>query len=248
MAQQWNEGLVAAKLAWTESLYSVRVAARIAPFRAGQFTKLGLPIGGEIVGRPYSLVNMPDELPLEFTFSVVPSGPLSPRLAALEPGDRILVGARAAGFLVLDEVPQSTHLWLIATGSGIGPFLSILKTPEPWARFDRVALVHAVRRANDLIYTDSVRAICAAQPERFLFIPFVSREATDFALKGRIPAAIADGRLEQRTGLRIDAATSQVMLCGNPQMVKDTTEALLARGLKRHRRRDPGHISVESYW
>jgi len=248
MAQQWKEGRVTAKVAWSESLFSLRVAADIEPFSAGQFTKLGLDIDGEIVGRPYSLVNAPDELPLDFTFTVVPHGPLSARLAALEPGDAILVAPRAAGFLVVHEVPPSAHLWLIATGTGIGPFLSILRTPAPWARFDRVVLVHAVGHANELIYADTVRAVSAAHPERFGFIPFVSREATDYALAGRIPAAIADGRLERRAGLRIDAQASQVMLCGNPQMVEDTTAALLARGLKRHRRRDPGHISVENYW
>lgn len=248
MAQQWKEGQVTAKVAWNESIFSLRVAAEIEPFSAGQFTKLGLHIDGEIVGRPYSLVNAPDELLLDFAFSVVPEGPLSARLAALEPGDAILVAPRAAGFLVLHEVPPSAHLWLMATGTGIGPFLSILRTPAPWARFDRVVLVHAVRHVNELIYADAVRAISTAHADRFSFLPFVSREAADFALAGRIPQAIADGRLEQRAELPIDAATSQVMLCGNPRMVEDTTEVLLARGLKRHRRRDPGHISVENYW
>jgi ferredoxin--NADP+ reductase len=248
MAQQWQEGRVTSKLAWSQSLFSLRVAAEIEPYSAGQFTKLGLAVDGEIVARPYSLVNAPDQHPLDFTFSVVPNGPLSARLAALVPGDRILVAPRAAGFLVLDEVPPAAHLWLIATGTGIGPFLSILRTPAPWGRFDRVTLVHAVRHANELIYADTVRAIAATQAERFSFVPFVSREATDYALAGRVPQAIADGRLEQQAGLRIGAETSQIMLCGNPKMVDDTTEALMARGLKRHRRRDPGHISVENYW
>lgn len=248
MAQKWEEGRVTSKVAWSKSLFSLRIAAEMNPFSAGQFTKLGLEIDGEIVGRPYSLVNAPNELPLDFTFTVVPDGPLSARLAALEPGDRILVAPRAAGFLVLDEVLPAAHLWLIATGTGIGPFLSILRTPAPWTRFERVTLVHAVRHANELIYAETVRAIAAVQAERFSFVPFVSREATDYALAGRVPQAIADGRLEQQAGLRIGAETSQIMLCGNPKMVDDTTEALMARGLKRHRRRDPGHISVENYW
>jgi ferredoxin/flavodoxin---NADP+ reductase len=111
-----------------------------------------------------------------------------------------------------------------------------------------VVLVHAVRWVRELIYPGTIRHVADAHGERFVFVPFVSREATDFALSGRIPQAIADGRLEKRAGIAIDAGTSQVMLCGNPQMVEDTTEALIARGLKRHRRRDPGHISVENYW
>ena len=236
------------RFAWTDTLCSLRVAADIDPFKAGQFTKLGLPIDGEIVARPYSLVNAPEEQPLEFTFTIVPNGPLSRRLAALDRGAPVLVAPRPAGFLVLQEVPQADHLWLMATGTGIGPFLSILKTPAPWQRFRRVVLVHAVRLRKELIYPDTIRAVAEANTERFAWIPFVSREATDFALAGRVPQAIADGRLEARAGVPIDPTTSQVMLCGNPRMVEDTTEALIARGLKKHRRREPGQISVENYW
>jgi ferredoxin/flavodoxin---NADP+ reductase len=248
VAQQWTEGRVIGKLAWTDNVFSLRVSADIEPFQAGQFTKLGLKIDGEIVGRPYSLVNAPEERPLDFTFSVVPNGPLSARLSALTPDASVLVAPRAAGFLVLSEVPEAAHLWLMATGTGIGPFLSILKTSTPWQRFERVVLVHAVRLARELIYRDAVNALGQAHPGHFAYVPFVSREATDFALGGRIPDALADGRIEERAGVRIDPAASQVMLCGNPQMVEDTTNALLARGLKKHRRREPGHISVENYW
>ena len=248
MAQQWTEGRVLGKVAWTDKLFSLRIAAGIEPFQAGQFTKLGLEIDGEVVGRPYSLVNSPDEQPLDFTFVVVPGGPLSAQLASLEPDARIWVAPRANGFLVLREVPDAAHLWLMATGTGIGPFLSILKTALPWERFERVVLVHAVRYARELIYPETVREIGQTHPDRFVSVPFVSREETDGALSGRIPQAIGDGRLEARAGIAIDAQSSQVMLCGNPQMVDDTTDALLARGLKKHRRREPGQISVENYW
>ncbi|MEW5889402.1 MAG: ferredoxin--NADP reductase [Pseudomonadota bacterium] len=243
----WVEGRVAAVKHWTGGLYSLQVEADVEPFRAGQFTKLGLELDGDIVGRPYSLVNAPHERPLEFYFNVVPGGPLSPRLATLSPGSRILVAPRASGFMVMEEIPRGDHLWLVATGTGIGPFLSILKTIDPWQRFRRILLVHAVRLANELSYGGLIRGFAAAHPDRFVFIPFVSREATGFALAGRIPAAIADGRLEARAGVAIDT-DSQFMLCGNPDMVRDTTDALTARGLKKHRRRDPGQITVENYW
>lgn len=248
MAQQWTQGRVSGKRAWTDTMISLQVCADIEPFEPGQFIKLGLDIDGEIVGRPYSLVNAPDQQPLEFTFSVVPSGPLSPRLAALDMDARVLVAPRANGFLVLREVPEAAHLWLMASGTGIGPFLSILRTDEPWQRFERVILVHAVRHAGELIYADAVREIAEQRSRRFAFVPFVSREATDFALSGRIPQAIADGRLEARAACVIAAESSHVMLCGNPRMVEDTTAALLARGLRKHRRKEPGHISVENYW
>jgi ferredoxin--NADP+ reductase len=243
----WVEGKVAALKHWTGGLYTLQVGVEIEPFRAGQFTKIGLKLDGEIVARPYSLVNAPDERPLEFYFNVVPSGPLSPRLAALAPGDPIFVAPRASGFMVMEEIPQADHLWLVATGTGVGPFLSILKTEEPWQRFRRIVLVHAVRLARELSYADLIAGFGQLHPEQFVFVPFVSREATDFALAGRIPAAIADGRLEARAGVAI-GADSHLMLCGNPEMVRDTMEALVARGLSKHRRREPGQITVETYW
>lgn len=245
---QWSDGHVVENKVWTERLHSLRVESAIEPFSAGQFTKLGLRIGGEIVARPYSLVNAPETRPLDFYFIVVPGGPLSARLAALQPGDEVLVAPRAAGFLVLTEVPPARYLWLMATGTGIGPFLSILRTGEPWQRFEHVVLVHAVRTVAELNYAAEIRGVAAAHPGQFAFIPFVSREPCGVALPGRVPAAIANDRLETRAGIALDATGSQVMLCGNPQMVADTTAALAARGLKKHRRKDPGQITVENYW
>lgn len=248
VASLWVPGKVAGRKMWTDTLVSLQVAADIEDFEAGQFAKLGLAVDGEVVARPYSLVNPPHARPLDFCFTIVPGGPLSPRLAALAPGDDILVTPRANGFLVLREVPEAAHLWLVASGTGIGPFLSILRTATPWQRFERVVLVHAARHRRDLAYFDTVQELVREHREQLRFVPFVSREPADFALPGRIPAAIADCRLETRAGVAISPASSQFMLCGNPQMVDDVTAALLARGLKKHRRRDPGHISVENYW
>lgn len=245
---QWVEGRVRALHHWSGDLYSLQVDADVEPFQAGQFSKLGMEIDGELVARPYSLVNAPHERPLEFYFIVVRGGPLSPRLAALRPGDRLLVTPRASGFMVMSEVPPARDLWLIATGTGVGPFLSILKTDEPWRRFERIVLVHAVRTVAELTYRELIDAFSARHGARFAYVPFVSRETTDFALAGRVPAALADGRLERRAHRDITPDASQVMLCGNPEMVRDTTGALIARGLKKHRRRDPGQISVENYW
>lgn len=241
------EGTVVSKRCWTEHLYSLRVDAEVAPFQAGQFTRLALDIDGERVGRDYSFINAPGEKPLEFYFIEVPGGLLTPRLAALEAGDAVWVAPQAAGFLTLAEVPDAKHLWLLSTHTGIAPFLSILKTGEPWQRFERIVLVHAVRHADELAYGETIRSFAQQHGEQFRFVPFVSREETDFALRARIPEAIADGRLEARAGVALAPENSQVMLCGNPDMVRDTTEILLARGLKKNRRRDPGHITVESY-
>ncbi len=248
MAQAWNEGRVAELKHWGGRLYSVRAEAQFASFEAGQFTKIGLPIDGEIIGRPYSLVNAPDERPLEFYFITVDEGPLTPRLAQLNPGDALHVAPRASGFLVLSEVPQARHLWLMATGTGVGPFLSILKTAIPWQRFEKVVLVQAVRTLAELTYQETVRAIASRHPAQFIHVPFISREDTGFAIRGRIPQTIADGRLEARTELVLTPADSQFMLCGNPDMLRDTSATLISRGFKKHRRRDPGHITGEAYW
>lgn len=242
------EGRVVGKRRWAERLYSLQVSTtEIVPFQAGQFTKLALDIDGEVAGRAYSFINAPGETPLEFYFVEIPDGLLTPRLAALEVGDAVLVAPQAAGFLTLAEVPEAKHLWLLSTHTGIAPFLSILKTGALWRRFERIVLVHAVRHADELAYGETIRSFAQQRGEQFRFVPFVSREDTDFALRARIPEAIADGRLEAMAGIAIAPENSQVMLCGNPDMVRDTTEVLFARGLKKNRRHDHGHITVEIY-
>lgn len=245
---RWCEGKVVELKRWTEQLYSVCVDAAVNSFTAGQFTKLGLVIDGELVSRPYSYVNAPDESTLEFYFITVEDGPLTQRLVNLSAGDEIYIMRKASGFLSLNEVPDAKHLWMLSTGTAIGPFLSILKTPESWKRFERIVLVHAVRTAPELSFQSSIQSIAERHPEKFIYIPFVSREETDFAICDRIPGAMTSGALEARAGITITADQSQVMLCGNPEMVKDTSEALKARGLERNRRRAPGHITIENYW
>lgn len=247
---KWNEGRVVALRPWTGSLWSIQVDAPVEPFRAGQFGRLALPdeAGGEMIARPYSFVNAPDERPLEFYFITLDDGPLTQRLVRLKPGDPIWIAPKGSGFMTLADIQDARHLWLLSTGTALGPFLSICKTGAPWRRFEKVVLVHAVRQAAELSYQDTVRQIQAARGSRFAFIPFVSREDTDYAIKARVPQAIEDGRLEARAGIALDAATSQVMICGNPAMVEDTQAVLEARGLKRNRRKEPGQITIENYW
>jgi len=136
----------------------------------------------------------------------------------------------------------------LSTGTAIGPFLSILKTEQPWQRFERVVLVHAVRLAAELSFRQTIESLRSRYPTQFQFIPFASREDTDFAIRARIPASIADGRLEAAAGMAFSPELSQIMICGNPEMVKSTQSILEERGLSRNRRRAPGHLSVENYW
>jgi ferredoxin--NADP+ reductase len=243
MSDNWLTARVVQNRHWTDALFSLRVEGAALGFEAGQFVRIALDIDGERVARPFSFVNPPRDPTLEFYCIVVPEGPLSPRLARLVPGDILHVARNPAGFLVLSELPDAESLWLMATGTGIAPFLSILRTEAPWKRFRNIILVHAVRHAAELVYRETIQ-----QMQNLRYVTFVSRESAPQALAGRIPAAIADGRLEAAAGLRLAAETSQVMLCGNPDMLKDTSAALMARGLRKHRRRAPGQISVESFW
>jgi ferredoxin--NADP+ reductase len=248
----WVEGRVAGKRQWTRSLVSLMVSAPEVRFTAGQFARLALPAPPgsteAMVGRPYSFVNPPHVQPHEFYFIVVPEGPLSPRLAALAPGEAVWLAPRANGFFSIPEVAPADVLWCLATGTGIGPFLSMLRTDDPWQAFTRVVLVHAVRHAEELTYGDAIGEVARAQPGAFTYIPMVSREPHPNALAGRIPAAIADGRLEARAGIALSPENSHAMLCGNPAMVEETQKLLATRGMRRHRRKEPGHVTVETYW
>ena len=248
VASKWLEATVTGHKRWTERLYSLQLVADGPAFQAGQFAKLALEIDGEMVARPYSFVNAPGTQPHEFYYITVPGGPLTARLLALKPGDRIGLAPTVAGFLVLAEVPDARNLWLLSTGTALGPFLSILGTAAPWQRYEEIVLVHAVRQAAELTYRETIESLMKAHPAQLRVVSFVSREDCSGALTGRVPQAIADGRLEAAAGVLLSAADSQVMICGNPAMVADTVEALKARGMKKHRRRDPGQITVENYW
>src|SRR5258708_19061483 len=164
--QKWLDGTVVNQKRWTETLFTLQVEADIARFEAGQFAKLALAVEGEMVARPYSFVNAPRERPHEFYYVTLPDGPLTQRLCKLEAGDAIYLAPRPAGFLVLSEIPDGEDLWLISTGTGVGPFLSILKTEGPWQRFKQVVLVHAVRYSGALTYRDRIEGLLGEHREQ----------------------------------------------------------------------------------
>lgn len=245
----WVTGKVTKVQHWTDALFSLTVHAPIAPFTAGQFTKLGLEIDGERVQRAYSYVNAPTSPDLEFYLVEVPEGRLSPRLHAMKPGDEIMLVKDGAGFFVLEEVPDCQTLWMLSTGTAIGPYLSILQQGDDLARFQEIVLVHAVRYADDLSYLPLMQELQARYEGKLRIQTVVSRETAPGALHGRIPALIDSGELEASVGLRMTPETSHVMLCGNPQMVRDTTQRLKeTRQMTKHLRRRPGHITAELYW
>ncbi len=220
-------------------------------FKAGQFTKIGFPgeEGERDLMRSYSFVNPPGASAYEFCYGVLTEGGnLSPRLDRLGPGDELLVSTRPAGFLVLEELPPAKHVFFLATGTGIGPFLSIMATPEPWRRYDKVVLVHGVANAADLAYLDDVTQLGRQHPERFAFLPLVTREDHAGSLRMRIPQALAAGKVAECAGVELSPAECQFMLCGNPDMIKETTALLADRGFPRHRRSAPGNVTIEKYW
>lgn len=245
---KWVEGQVVGKRYWTEQLVSLRIEAPVAPFRAGQFTKLGLDLDGERIERPYSYVNPPHQGPLEFYFITIPDGPLTNAMVALDKGDRVWVQAQPSGLFTLADVPGGEDLWLLATGTALGVFLSILQSEEPWERFANVVLVHGVRTAEELTYRRTLEEIAHRHPKQFRIVPFISREDTDLGFRGRLTGALTDGRLEAHTGLEIAPGRSQVMVCGNRDMVREATALLTERGLKKNRRTSPGHITTEHYF
>jgi ferredoxin--NADP+ reductase len=243
----WIEGRVTANRQWTERLFSLRFSAAIGNFKPGQFVRVALELGGEIVARPYSLVNAPDESEFEIFFNIVPEGPLTPMLAALRQGDVIKVAEKPYGFLTIDEVPAAKHLWMIATGTGVGPFVSILKSEEAWQRFEKVVLVYSVRTAQELAYQDAIAEAGEKYHQQLSFVPLVTREQREGAINKRVTDAIESGELEQQAGISMSPEDSHVMMCGNSAMIADVMELLKSRNMRKHLRREPGHITTEKY-
>lgn len=244
---KWVEGAVTGKHQWADGLFSMQIDAPIADFKAGQYAKVALDIAGELIGRPYSLVNAPGESPLEIYFNEVPEGPLTPRLSDLEPGDRVWVSEAAGGIFTLETVQPAHTLWLLATGTALGVYLSILRTEEPWDKFEQVILIHGVRSRLELTYSATLSAIAEQRGDRFRFLSTLSREENDAGLTGRITNLLINGQLEAEIGSSIEKESSHVMLCGNSEMIKETKSILEERGLERHRRQVPGHYSLEQY-
>ncbi|KOE78200.1 ferredoxin-NADP reductase [Vibrio alginolyticus] len=245
-------GKVVRRIDWTPSQFSITVRADTAPFMAGQFTKLALQDEqGEWVRRAYSIVNSPNEYSLsgelEFLIVAASRGELSPKLHQLQTGDTVWVGKDPAGFMTLEEVPEyAKELWLVSSGTAIGPYLSMLMGPH--LSFETIVLVHAVRTEHDLVYLAQIDTQLQRYAGRLKYVPIVSRESVSGALSGRIPALLHNGELEKTATVSLNPERSFVYLCGNPAMVKEAGDTLKKKGLNKHLRRKPGHFSSENYW
>ena len=248
MALKWCPGIVVQKKIWADGLFTLEIDVDgVQEFLPGQFLQIGYQNGQDHVHRPYSVAS-PWGQRLEFFVVRVEDGQLTPWLWQLVEGSEIDVNHRAAGSFTLAKTPDAEVLWLVATGTGLAPYIAMLRTEEPWQRYQKIVVVHGVRLAQDMAYTKELEELSVKYPKRFAFVPALTREESDQTLQGRIPALLKDGSLEAAAGWEMTRENSAVMLCGNPAMLDDMEQLLENRQMKKHRSKSPGHIVLERYW
>jgi ferredoxin--NADP+ reductase len=224
---------------WDERVFSFTTTR--APglrFDNGQFVMLGLEVGGRPLLRAYSVVSPNYEDFLEFLSIKVPDGPLTSRLQHIKPGDRVLVGTKPTGTLLVEDLKPGRNLFLLATGTGLAPFMSIVRDPATYERFDQVVLTHGVRVASELAYRDHIlhelprhEFLGESVRDKLRYYPTVTRE--DFEHVGRLTDLLGSGRLLTDLGLPpLDPALDRAMICGSPAMLKDLSALLDAAGFR----------------
>ena len=268
---------VLSKTTWTPNLFSFTVSRPDSfKFTAGQFVRLGVNPSqlkyyqqqqgdtvndvpdaalNEDIFRAYSIVSSPFDEVLEFFSIVIADGAFTSQLQHLEVGDELLLNTMPFGFLTLAryQKPLPKDLWLLATGTGLAPFLSMLQDLQTWEDYEHIILAYSARSIEELAYIDKIESLqedfgsLVDNPAKLIFIPIVTREPVEGALTERLPKLLLDGTLQARAGIALDIDSTHVMLCGNPDMVEDTKEALKTLGLVMNRRGE-GNIAVENYW
>jgi ferredoxin--NADP+ reductase len=237
---------------WTDTLFSF-TATRDPGFRFinGQFTMIGLQVDGRPLLRAYSMCSANHEDTLAFFSIKVPDGPLTSKLQAIQPGDKLLVGGKPVGTLIQDNLLPGKTLYLLGTGTGLAPFVSIIKDPDVYDRYDHIVLAHGCREIAELGYGElMVNQVLADEifgpmaAGKLLYYPTVTREA--FRNTGRITTLLESGKLPADLGLPpLNRETDRVMLCGSPGMLTDLHEMLRARGFDEGNHSEPGHFVIE---
>jgi len=237
---------------WTDHLFSFKTTRNPGfRFENGHFTMIGLEREGKPLLRAYSMASANYEDELEFFSIKVADGPLTSQLQNIRVGDEVLVNSKATGTLVVDNLLPGKNLYLLGTGTGLAPFLSIIKDPEIYARFDQVILAHGCRHVSELAYQDS---ITRALPEheflgeeirqKLRYYPTVTREA--YRNTGRLTELLESGKLPTDLGLKsIDPEHDRFMICGSPSMLKDMTRLLDERGFSESRHGNAAHYVIE---
>ena len=220
-------------------------------FAAGQFSRLGFRQDSGFIWRAYSVVSAEYDDTLEYYAVLIKGGPMSARFDTLEAGDTVLLDKNATGFLLPERFPDGNDLIMLCTGSGIAPFLSILQQPPIWQRFERVALAHSVSYADEAVFNQRIFALqnhplVSEYYHKLSFVPVLTRERLPDVPGKRLPQLLEDGSLSRAFGMPFSIERSRFMLCGNPDMVKDTFQALLDMGFAMHRNRIPGQIMMEN--
>jgi len=237
---------------WTDRLFSFRTTRTPAfRFRSGQFVMMGLEGDGKPLLRAYSLASAHYDDDLEFFSIKVPNGPLTSRLQHLKAGDDIIVGRKPTGTLVIDNLRPGRALYLLGTGTGLAPFLSIIRDPEAYEKFGRIVVAHGVRWIADLAYGDHIQdelrkdeLIGELVRGKLIYYPTVTREP--FRHNGRLSAALKSDRLATDNGLpAIDPNEDRFMLCGSPAMLADVRTILDARGFEEGNTGEPGDYVIE---
>ncbi len=248
----FNEERVLSVHHWTDTLFSFTTTRDPTfRFRNGEFTMIGIKVGEKPLLRAYSVVSANYEEHLEFFSIKVQNGPLTSKLQHLKVGDPIIVSRKATGTLVLDNLTSGRNLYLLGTGTGLAPFMSIIKDPETYERFDKIVLIHGCRQVAELAYGET---ITRALPEdefvgelirdKLIYYPTVTREP--FRNRGRITDLITSGKLFEDTGLApLDQTLDRVMLCGSPHMLADLKVLLEQKGFIEGNHGEPGDYVIE---
>jgi len=224
---------------WNDTLFSFTTTRESSfRFRNGHFVMIGLEVEGKPLMRAYSVVSPNYEEHLEFLSIKVPDGPLTSRLQHIKTGDSLLVGQKATGTLVLDDLRLGRNLYLFSTGTGLAPFMSIVRDPETYERFEKLVLIHGVRLVSELAYSDYLTKELPQHEflgdmvrDQLIYYPTVTREA--FTHTGRLTTAMESGKLFADIGLApLDPAVDRAMICGSPSMLKETAQMLDQRGFE----------------
>lgn len=241
----WLEARLIERKLWAPGLLTLKLDAT-PNFEAGQFFNLGLTVQGAFDRRAYSAASAPGA-ELEFFVAEVREGDFSPALFELGEGGTLWVERKPQGFFTLRYVPDARDLWLVCTGTGLGPFIAMLREGTVWRRFERVVVVHGVRDSSQFAYREELARLGESHP--LTLVTCLSRvAASPSQVAGRITQVLENGELERAAGLELTPEHSHVMLCGNPEMISDAMDLLHTRGMVRHRQRKPGHITTEKYW
>lgn len=223
---------------WNDSLFSFKTTRDPAlRFRNGQFVMIGLEVNGRPLMRAYSIASANYEDHLEFFSIKVQNGPLTSRLQHLKVGDELLVSRKPTGTLVLDDLLPAKNLYFFSTGTGLAPFMCLIKDPEAYERYEKIVLIHGVRNVNDLAYQEYIEGLPNDEilgdlvRDKLIYYPLVTREP--FRNQGRLTDVIRSGKLAADIGLpELNRETDRVMICGSPQMLKDSCQILDERGFQ----------------